>query len=652
MQIINKIYSMKRQLFFHSLLIAVGALVFGGCNQDDDSGNLAKGGMIEVRFTVDGVSDYAGDTSAETRAPAEPFRVSVPMNEDYEIEATFVPRQAERTRAIGPLDDNIRYRVLAYKGGTTYSGYADYKIKNGKSVLENGGFRLSAGRYKFVAYSYYNSEIIPGIPDENTNLNELAVSTEDDIIYWQSDLITISGNTSLSIGFRHLFPQLQVIFDSTGFYYDLTSASAVLTVGNASPYINGVWTVANSYVDIVTTTQEDGAFKFSTTGSQRIASDLKRLLPISNTKYTPLDLTVGATFANGEKVSGKKLSLAVANNELKNNTSYVCTVKFKQLGFLEGDEINGYPYGGGNCWVIPKKPGDATYSFTAVEGRSNDPIGTTVNDKGVPNGTSVVWQMDADGNSCSGLIKSSGYYPSSNQMSFTVGGGKVGNALLAVKSSTGAILWSWHIWVVSDNSFMTNPIKINGVGEFMDRNLGANRDGSNRENMLYYQWGRKDPLTYNNQDMKAGPVSISVATQNPGYIYKDNSSKHWCNDNSALWSPTPTNRSMLKYDPSPKGWTIPSSATYSLLAAQQGGVVSNHICSIPGTNGTLYFPAVGMKNSGTTDDVAVTLFDYGYYSSVNSSTDGIATMFYFNSSIIQPSSSARQSALPIRCIRE
>ena len=146
MQIINKIYSMKRQLFFHSLLIAVGALVFGGCNQDDDSGNPAKGEMIEVRFTVDGVSDYAGDTSADTRAPAEPFRVSVPMNENYEIEATFVPLQAERTRAIGPLGENIRYRVLAYSGGATYSGYADYKIKNGKSVLENGGFRLSAGQ--------------------------------------------------------------------------------------------------------------------------------------------------------------------------------------------------------------------------------------------------------------------------------------------------------------------------------------------------------------------------------------------------------------------------------------------------------------------------------------------------------------------------
>lgn len=645
---------MKRKLFFNLFLIAVATLIFGSCSQDDDSGNLATGEMVEIRFTVGGVSDYAGDTSAETRSPAESFTVSVPINDDYEIEATFAPRQVEQTRAIALLDENTCYRVLAYSGGTTYSGYADYKIIGWQSVLVNGGLRLMAGQYKFVAYSYSKSDMILDIPDENININGLAVSTDDDFLFWQSGLINISGDTSLTIGFQHLFSQLQVEFDSSGLGSNFASASAVLTVGNTAPYINGIWAVTNKEVSIVTTTQTDGAFSLPIFGSQHIMSNEKILLPISNTASIPLDLTVGATFANGETVSNKKLSLAVANNALKSNTSYVCTVKFKDLGFLEGDEINGYPYGGGNCWVIPKKPGDATYSFTAVEGRSNDPVGTTVNDKGVPNGASLLWQMDADGNYCTDLIISMGYYPSSNQMRFTVGGGKVGNALLAVKSSTGAILWSWHIWVVSDNSFMTNPIKINGVGEFMDRNLGANRDGSNKENFLYYQWGRKDPLMYNNQEMKAGPVSISVATQNPEYIYRvDSSSKYWCNDNSAIWSPTPTNRSMLKYDPSPKGWTIPSRTVYNSLVNQQGGAVSNkHIYSISGVNGTLYFPAGGMKNSSTKGDGSITSPNDGYYwSSTSPSANDLAGVFYFTS-IIAMSSLAVQSALPIRCIRE
>ena len=201
---------------------------------------------------------------------------------------------------------------------------------------------------------------------------------------------------------------------------------------------------------------------------------------------------------------------------------------------------------------------------------------------------------------------------------------------------------------------MTNPIKINGVGEFMDRNLGANRDGSNKENFLYYQWGRKDPLMYNNQEMKAGPVSISVATQNPEYIYRvDSSSKYWCNDNSAIWSPTPTNRSMLKYDPSPKGWTIPSRTVYNSLVNQQGGAVSNkHIYSISGVNGTLYFPAGGMKNSSTKGDGSITSPNDGYYwSSTSPSANDLAGVFYFTS-IIAMSSLAVQSALPIRCIRE
>ena len=232
---------MKRKLFFNLFLIAVATLIFGSCSQDDDSGNLATGEMVEIRFTVGGVSDYAGDTSAETRSPAESFTVSVPINDDYEIEATFAPRQVEQTRAIALLDENTCYRVLAYSGGTTYSGYADYKIIGWQSVLVNGGLRLMAGQYKFVAYSYSKSDMILDIPDENININGLAVSTDDDFLFWQSGLINISGDTSLTIGFQHLFSQLQVEFDSSGLGSNFASASAVLTVGNTAPYINGIW---------------------------------------------------------------------------------------------------------------------------------------------------------------------------------------------------------------------------------------------------------------------------------------------------------------------------------------------------------------------------------------------------------------------------
>ena len=79
------------------------------------------------------------------------------------------------------------------------------------------------------------------------------------------------------------------------------------------------------------------------------------------------------------------------------------------------------------------------------------------------------------------------------------GGTNVGNALLALKDSTGTILWSWHIWVVdglTDQKY-TNCIE-QGQPTFMDRNLGAysNEYGASTRSAvgLYYQYGRKDPF--------------------------------------------------------------------------------------------------------------------------------------------------------------
>ena len=594
---------MKRQLFFHSLLIAVGALVFGGCNQDDDSGNPAKGEMIEVRFTVDGVSDYAGDTSADTRAPAEPFRVSVPMNENYEIEATFVPLQAERTRAIGPLGENIRYRVLAYSGGATYSGYADYKIIGWQSVLVNGGLRLMAGQYKFVAYSYSKSDMILDIPDENININGLAVSTDDDFLFWQSGLINISGDTSLTIGFQHLFSQLQVEFDSSGLGSNFASASAVLTVGNTAPYINGIWAVTNKEVSIVTTTQTDGAFSLPIFGSQHIMSNEKILLPISNTASIPLDLTVGATFANGETVSNKKLSLAVANNELKPNTSYLCSVKFKSSVIdIEGNEIDGYPYGGGNCWVISKNnTKDVKYSFIAVEGRTDDRVGTTVG--GTPNSAGVVWQMDRYNNTTTDLIKNVVYDSSTNRMTFTVGSGQTGNAIIAVKAGS-TILWSWHIWVVDDNSFLLNPVD-NGWsgGIFMDRNLGAFNSSSTSDSYgLYYQWGRKDPFSTHIGNISSTPLTILETIKNPTVFV---ASSKWYSEvlDHSLWNwDVLYDPLMLRYNPCPKGWTVPQGSDFNYMVSSSTS--DNFTEEGAFVYSTLTFPPAGRIgiNGGIHDD--------------------------------------------------
>lgn len=71
--------------------------------------------------------------------------------------------------------------------------------------------------------------------------------------------------------------------------------------------------------------------------------------------------------------------------------------------------------------------------------------------------------------------------------------GKIeGNAVIAVRSAAGDIMWSWHIWVLADE---VQTEEGNGL-QWMDRNLGAlNNTPADRNNRgMMYQWGRKDPF--------------------------------------------------------------------------------------------------------------------------------------------------------------
>ena len=656
---------MKRKFFFNLLLIVVGILIFGGCSQNDDNDSLATGDPVEIRFTVGGVSDYEGDTSAETRSPAEPFTVSVPVDDSYEIEATFAPRKTEQTRASGSiLAENTRYRVLAYKdGGSTYEGYADYKIENGKSVLINSGLGLLAGgRYKFIAYSYNNSNTITEVPDGNTGIGMkfLTVSTNDDFLYWQSGLVEVSRDMLLTINFRHLFSQLQVVFDITEFGVGckFTSAATDLTIGGKAPYTSGTWSFGDEYVSINALSTQNGSFSFPSISGQVITSEARRSLPVSNTISTPLQFSIGAEFSTGIAINGSSdgITFAIPGNQLRPNTAYTCTIKFRALSVYmdkEGDETNEYPYGGGNCWVVPKnKTRDITYIFTALEGRSNDPVGTTIGD--APKKAEIVWQIDDNGNNCNNLIKGVTYSSSSsnNQVRFTVGSGQTGNAIIAVTSISGTILWSWHIWVVSDNSFLLKPKSISGVylgTGFMDRNLGAADVVGPTSYGLFYQWGRKDPLRRENE-YTSGPVTISDATKKPGTFYSCTPSSPWCSDSNykTFWSDTSTDAAMLKYNPCPKGWTLPTKKLYDSAIVK--GKMKDNTCVFPCTDfSDLYFVPGGGRyyyNGAVRSDGSVG----SYWSSTTDNGLKAYGLFFYTD--IGVNSSESSEAKSIRCVRE
>ncbi|MFI3249178.1 MAG: hypothetical protein R3Y39_08645 [Rikenellaceae bacterium] len=172
-----------------------------------------------------------------------------------------------------------------------------------------------------------------------------------------------------------------------------------------------------------------------------------------------------------------------------------------------------------------------------------------------------------------------------------------GNVVIAALSDSEEVLWSWHIWVTETP---VEDVEVAGM-TFLDRNLGAfMNDNSDDDNILdsyglYYQWGRKDPFIYANTYNASGSTDaylydddgyyftmsqqesnavygqwifsrLSPATFVTGDPELDGDWLYGSDKNDYLWG---TNGEKSIYDPSPKGYRVPTSAEYAQLTLNE-----------------------------------------------------------------------------------
>ena len=237
-----------------------------------------------------------------------------------------------------------------------------------------------------------------------------------------------------------------------------------------------------------------------------------------------------------------------------------------------------------------------------------------------------------------------------------LGEGMEGNALVAVKDASGAILWSWHLWVTEyDPEVEMTPEehtyiyavpggslhRYNGdlwnTGAYreafiMDRNLGAMAAvGEYDSHGFYYEPGRKDPFRYGNYSRVNAQKNVIFSVRNPNTFIYNGSTGSGGSD----WSPPGPLASQAGkwfdprfekhggdgceadksiYDPCPPGWRVPERFTYKDLATGSGDARHREwTLEHPGLNyypegyenesatGTIYFPAAGQiwPHSGT-----------------------------------------------------
>lgn len=276
-----------------------------------------------------------------------------------------------------------------------------------------------------------------------------------------------------------------------------------------------------------------------------------------------------------------------------------------------------------------------------------------------------------------------------------------GNAVIAVKDNNNVIMWSWHLWF--ERPEVMNLISItnskNKNFRITTRNLGyaflkdeastynkprivkikiqqansnqysyititQNPGETKKERNTFYQWGRKDPSPGDDVTSKTLPVvstpqTIGTVIQNPGTIYAVWSGQFdpYNTTYANTWSIESTDLNATGYpygitrvyktiyDPSPAGFHVPTSETFTGFAktAANHFVFKNlinaegdwdkgwhfHTTSSP-TSPTVFFPASGESAMGYIQQID----ENGQYWFAESMTSQTGSSTRFNSGIL------------------
>ena len=250
-----------------------------------------------------------------------------------------------------------------------------------------------------------------------------------------------------------------------------------------------------------------------------------------------------------------------------------------------------------NCYMIQNESGEnfgfrlATRTYSNGKGTNTDlDINNAYN-------ATVLWQ------STEGLISSVTYNKVNAMIYFKRDTQKTGNAVIALRSREGQVIYSWNIWVpgevVGTNKF--------GSYELMDRNLGSYGTSGYTKIGAFYQQGRKDPFP----GASEGTGSVNRTAVYPDVIKtvkaQDGKTQAWANNhpNVFIWGTENSGRqdwrsaydnnlwvstgTVLKrpQDPCPYGYRVPITGEFdnmNLVAKTKTGTYSDLALTIKDDN--------------------------------------------------------------------
>ena len=318
-------------------------------------------------------------------------------------------------------------------------------------------------------------------------------------------------------------------------------------------------------------------------------------------------------------------------------THYSSAIDFITPG--DGGVVNLSIGGSANCYIVD--PVKAKYEIDLVKGNSQTSVGNATD-------AIILWETyNTNDAVSSGTVVESAKIENGKLVIEIPENVHPGNAIVAVRNSSGTILWSWHIWVADYDPEATVQTYVSGA-VLMDRNLGAisATPGTIESYGLYYQWGRKDPFIINYHMVTAPENAISYeyrdsnndnieqAVKNPCVVYND---ANW--GYNKLWD---SNKTI--YDPCPAGWRVMDSYAWSDVERASSYVngyfrVSSEYATPNGAS----IPTAGRTDG---DEYVNSCYEYGYYFTTN---PDLQYYFHYSSHKMSTINYGEDNLMSVRC---
>lgn len=335
---------MIRNMVFHISVV----LLIAGCGKDEEGIENRSPNGILIEVEVPQTNGWSTEEVTGTRSGmAKTVRQKGEYGVDMEVSTQHCPAgtatEGASTRWAN-VDDNITFRVVAYKSATAagistanYAGYGDYKL-SGSSVQTTKSLILPVGTYTFIVYSYGNSSAITAFT--NSSASVPVTNGQNFMTYVKAGVAINNIGSTYTLGnivFKHHCARYRVqAIAQAGRMGAITACAGTVTL----PRHNATYSFTNN-----TLTAQDGSGTINVTwnspNAMSVYSNYTYLLPQASASVTvKLNITIGAKGFTNRSATLSGLTFS-ANNTYYSNISFSTT---------EGYIVGGVIWANGNLY--------------------------------------------------------------------------------------------------------------------------------------------------------------------------------------------------------------------------------------------------------------------------------------------------------------